>query len=681
VPGVTITNNLIVRGGQGGILFSGTPDPGGSPVAPVPFGRIINNTIVGLSDSPPINVDVVFLVDTSTGMDPEIAQLKRVITDFDQALNSASINPSYALVEFPRTDTSDDPLLVQDVVDFATFTVPGGPFDQLAAGAGDIENGSLAVREALNDVFDETTINFRNGSSPALILITDEDDNSDVADFNQADALLGTNGASFSFIGTPGVGNTDARYGFLANVSGGSGFDVADFLANPEPFFASFVNGIIAGFSSNGNGIEVANNASPTILNNILANLAVGITVDATSQSTVIGGSLFKRNTRNTNRTVGDFAIELADIDPLFVDASGDNFLLQAGSPAIDSSVDALEDRPELITVRDPLGISLSPILAPDRDATGQLRVDDPAVETPPGQGANVFKDRGALDRSDFVAPTARLLNPRDNDAEGNDRDPTESVVELSGQVVREFSIQLLDGFGADGARGGTGVDDVTVTSASVSVSRDGVPLEIGLDYTFSYDPTNKTIRLTPLAGIWEPESTYQLRFLANNTFLIVAPSTGAVADGDTFTIRDEMGSVATFEYETGYTLQVPETGAGPGGIADGERFSITGQSQTVTFEFDSNGSSTVGNRAISFTPASTSDEIADAVAAAILDADLGPTPTNLGDGFVHIGGAPDLIFDLPPGSPLVLSGQPGLRAPNAVAIEITPAFSSDVSQ
>ncbi len=44
-PGVTITNNLIANNFAGGIFFSG--DTGADPLAAVPFGRIINNTIFG----------------------------------------------------------------------------------------------------------------------------------------------------------------------------------------------------------------------------------------------------------------------------------------------------------------------------------------------------------------------------------------------------------------------------------------------------------------------------------------------------------------------------------------------------------------------------------------------------------------------------------------------------------
>ena len=46
-PGVTVTNNLVVAGGQGGIRFAGDPNPPGVAPSAVPFGRILNNTVVG----------------------------------------------------------------------------------------------------------------------------------------------------------------------------------------------------------------------------------------------------------------------------------------------------------------------------------------------------------------------------------------------------------------------------------------------------------------------------------------------------------------------------------------------------------------------------------------------------------------------------------------------------------
>jgi len=60
--------------------------------------------------------------------------------------------------------------------------------------------------------------------------------------------------------------------------------------------------------------------------------------------------------------------------------------------------------------------------------------------------------------------------------------------------------------------------------------------------------------------------------------------------------VTDENNQTVTFEYESGYSLLVPETlklvapgaGAGPGGVADGDTFDIAnGTDPPVTFEFD----------------------------------------------------------------------------------------------
>ena len=188
--------------------------------------------------------------------------------------------------------------------------------------------------------------------------------------------------------------------------------------------FGRIINNTIYGNGS-GVGIQVSENASPTILNTILSNVQTGVSIDATSTTTEMGGLLFKNvTTLSSTGVVGAYPIVLAADDPLFVDPANYNFLLATGSKAIDSSVDSLDDRQNLFFVKDPLGISKSPILAPDRDVYGQLRGDDPSVNTPAGQGENVFKDRGAVDRVDFIGPFALLVNPRDNDAEGNDANP-----------------------------------------------------------------------------------------------------------------------------------------------------------------------------------------------------------------------------------------------------------------
>ena len=62
-----------------------------------------------------------------------------------------------------------------------------------------------------------------------------------------------------------------------------------------------------------------------------------------------------------------------------------------------------------MISVRSPIGIPPSPIVAPSTDLDGQTRVNDPNNQKTPGQGQNAYIDRGAIDRVDFLGPTAAL--------------------------------------------------------------------------------------------------------------------------------------------------------------------------------------------------------------------------------------------------------------------------------
>ncbi|MFV2067899.1 MAG: GEVED domain-containing protein [Pirellulales bacterium] len=266
-------------------------------------------------------------------------------------------------------------------------------------------------------------------------------------------------------------------------------------------------------------GILVEDNAAPTLLNNVVVNFDTAVAADRSSLDTVQGGTIFQGSNSNLrNIDVGDFSIQLTDDDSLFVDFVDGNYIPSSESRAIDSSIDSLEDRPEFVRIKAPLGIPVSSVLAPNEDVTGQLRVDDPNVEPPAGLGNNVFKDRGAIDRADFAGPTAVLLNPRDNDAEGNDQNPADTIVQLPGRtVLNQFSIQISDGLGPADPRRGTGVDRGTVSSASIVVIRENLntgtvlTLVPDIDYTFSYDVTNSIIRLTPLAGVWETDNSYTI--------------------------------------------------------------------------------------------------------------------------------------------------------------------------
>lgn len=419
--------------------------------------------------------------------------------------------------------------------------------------------------------------------------------------------------------------------------------------------FARVINNTIVGTGS-GVGIQVSQNASPTLLNNIVAELGTGISVDATSASTVLGGTVFKQNTTNTMGIgLGSFPVTLADTAPLFLDSRANNFYPAAGSRAIDSSVNTLQDRPELVTVKSPLGLGLSPILAPDLDALGQVRVDDPQVSPLPGQGANVFKDRGALDRADFSGPTAVLIDPQDNDVLLRDSDPRVSFVNVSNEILTHFSIQLMDGLEPNLSQAGSGADANTVRGDRVSVYRDNQKLVEGVDYSFNYDATNNIIRLTPLAGIWEVDRVYEID-LSNDTGFVITTASGAVVqDGEQFSVTDASGNTVIFEYDSGFSLHVPQTltlqvpAAGGAALTDGETFTITDGTRTAIFEFDTNGATTLNNIPIAISPADSANDIANKLVAAIGGTALGLSPVNIVNYFgraVHLGSTSVHVLD-----------------------------------
>jgi len=464
------------------------------------------------------------------------------------------------------------------------------------------------------------------------------------------------------------------------NLVAGSGEGGIFFSGDPSPAgspqanvpFGRIINNTL--FGQGGNllpggaadiGITIGENASPTLMNNIVANFDLGISVDGSS-SIVAGGALFQGNNVNSNTNLGSFSLVLASDDPLFVSRTRRNFYPASMSMAIDSSIDSIEDRFELVTVKSPLGIPVSPVLAPARDVFGQLRVDDPAVNTPPGIGDNVFKDRGAVDRVDFIGPVAQLIAPQDNDSQGIDQNPADNRVLIEDVTLSQFVIQLTDLADVSGATG-VGIDNDTVSADSVRLFRDDELLSLVDGYRFNYNATNKQILLTPQAGIWLPGFTYTVELINRDQFVATAPDGAAVADGESFTITDLSGTVATFEFESGFTVAVPETlklvvpaeAAGPGGITDGERFSINAGLQSVVFEFDNNNAAAPNVTRVPFTASDTVDQIANSIVLAIASAPLGLAPTDLGSGVVHVGGGPGLVLDTA-SSALTQSGSSG---------------------
>ena len=266
---------------------------------------------------------------------------------------------------------------------------------------------------------------------------------------------------------------------------------------------ARVVNNTFYGRRSGDQGIRVNEGASPIILNNILANTATGIDVTGAQNTLVLGANLYYDNNTNVTPAGTPETFRLTTARNPFVDPANGNFYLVAGSEAIDSSLEVLSELASLTQVKSSIGLPPSPTLAPDRDVTGQRRVDDPTVNSP-GVGSNVFKDRGAFDRADFVGLEAVLLRPLDNDSENVDVDRTNTYIRIVSGQLDYFSILLLEDEG-------TGPDNASVTEDAVVVTENGRLLSPGVDYVFGYNANSRTIRLTPLSGLWRSDSVYEI--------------------------------------------------------------------------------------------------------------------------------------------------------------------------
>jgi hypothetical protein len=243
-------------------------------------------------------------------------------------------------------------------------------------------------------------------------------------------------------------------------------------------------------------GVSVTENAGPTLLNNVFANLATGVRVDASSAPrTVVATSAFANTTTAVTGVVQSQGITLAN-DP-FVNAAAGNFYPVQGSTIIDSALNSLQDRTDFIAVNAPVGIGASPILAPDRDLFGQLRSDDPGQASQPGLGGNVFKDRGAIDRVDFAQPFAAIATPLDEGADdlAGGR-PDVVVLRRNARTQTSFVLQLSDV--------GIGIDNSTVARNAFVLAWEGTPLVEGTDYVFRYLETSNRV-------VFESAAVYRL--------------------------------------------------------------------------------------------------------------------------------------------------------------------------
>jgi hypothetical protein len=595
-PGAVIRNNEIVFSGNAGISVAGEAVVANRVAGAVPFARIVNNTIVGGTVSRPDTFDptvvngIFFPGGDSSWADAVVSYQPGT----GQGAPIAGLQTPANATGVPDFPGNREPLANQGVVSLG-------------------RGGQIVVR------FNDNFLSASGDSRPDLYV-------SEVGDREDVSVEVSTDGIQFRSVGraggsvrtidldAAGILPTDRFFFVRLTDDPNQGATSGDSVGADIDAIGAIRSSLQEQYSVGGVGILVGPNASPTLLNNVLVNNTTGLQIDPTSTSTVVGGTLFQRNAANLGgqATLGQFPIVANNNTSLFVDPAGRVFYPADRSPVIDSSIDSLQDRLNLLAVKQPLGLDASPILAPARDVNGLLRVDDPAVDTPAGFGENVFKDRGANDRADFVGPSAFVVNPRDNDTQGTDSNSQQGVVELTNAALTHFDVQIIDSAEFNGASQGTGIRHSTVNSNSVLIYKNNVPLVEGVDYRFGYDSTNGIVRLTPLSGVWAGDAVYTIRLLNTVESSVQLLRPASYVDGSSFTVFDSSGRGTTFEIDLGIQLQIPSDPlTNIHTITDGNTFQVDDGRRRLTFEFDTDGIAAVGNVGIPILATDTAETVA----------------------------------------------------------------------
>ena len=619
-PGVIVQSNVFAFNNVGGLQVSGI-DPAATESGsdPVPFERIVNNTIIGGRIAP--------------GSEAPAAIFNGVL------FPSGSISFADSVVDYSPDAGGGPPTTIHQVPASALGAPDAGgrgpePIDgttSVSLGQG----GSITLS------FDDNLLTGSGDAQPDLIVF-------ETGEIESVRVEISRDGVSFFDVGAVGgltnrididaagfgpedrfafVRLTDLRQGGSGGTSLGADIDAVGAISSTP----------VETFTPGGIGINIVGNAAPTLLNNVLANSDQAIQVDDTNTGVVLGANTFYRNVANVpaNVDLGEFPQVLSDSEVIFVGPAELIFAPAAGASIIDSSIDSLEDRASLTTVRNPLGIPPSPILAPRLDVNGQLRVDDPNVETPSGLGERVFKDRGASDRGDLDGPRVVLLSPLAPGIGNN-----AGVATVFGDAPSFFDIQLIDGLPPADFVPGTGIDDRTVNNGSILVLKDNLPLVEGIDYRIGYNASTNIIRITPIAGVFEQDSVYVIRMIDSSDAIVAASNGSTYVDGDRLTLVSLDGTNTTFEYEVGISVTISASVTAD--LADGITFELFDGSNLLTFEFDNNGLFDAANAPIQIPAAGTTDVLAQALADAINSTPaLGFTANVAGNVVQLLGGNP----------------------------------------
>ncbi|MEJ7591420.1 MAG: GEVED domain-containing protein, partial [Planctomycetaceae bacterium] len=313
----------------------------------------------------------------------------------------------------------------------------------------------------------------------------------------------------------PGVvvtNNVIARFGSDGIDFGGDAIGLGNVPPAAVPFGKIINNTIVGDLRAGTVGIRVSNNASPTLLNNLIVNTATGISVDVTSGTTIVARTYFRGNGVNVVGAANGNQIADNAANLLFVNAAVDNYYLAGdtnpldgifdGALPIDRSLKSLADRTNYLAVKTDLGIPASDIVSPTRDAYGQLRVDDP-LQPPSGVGGEIFNDVGAVERADFLGPYVSIVAPtQDNSTQ--DLENVLTVLHVDNvPLLTQFVVTLLDT--------GIGIDDRSLKSSQFQLWQNGVLLLENTDYLWRYNTnTNSVFLISP--SVFAADNIYTIK-------------------------------------------------------------------------------------------------------------------------------------------------------------------------
>ena len=564
VPGVVVQNNVVGFNGTAGIHVTGINNGGGAITTPVGFDMIVNNTIIGGQIESGVDLGVEIFqgvtfehggISFADAVDPNDVTLG-LDADFEFTDVNAALGSPDGTGRGPEPENGETTLSLgtggRVVFQFVDNLLTGNDSptpDLVVFETGASESVSVEIsRDGVNYY----AVGVASGLSPYIDI--------DAAGYDSSD-----------------------RFGFVRLTDLATPFD------EPTPSFGPAGADIDAVgalstvavdiYTAGGEGIVVTDNSGPTLLNNVLANLDLGINVAAapadpndnlvelSKQRTVLGGNAYYRNLADANGSseddLGVLNLLINSSQPIFTNPTQLVFAPSPDVPIIDSSIDSLEDRASLRTVRGAVGLPAVPLLAPIVDMSGQIRVDDPMVNSPTGFGENVFKDRGANERTDSTGPRITLITPRAQDLLAD-----AGQVVTSATIFDSFEVQIIDGIAPADPGSGVGVDDVILNNGAlvrlsrlIAGSSDTEVLVEGVDYRYAYDASSNTIRFTPIAGVWQDNAVYTIDFLGSDAGVVIGKDGSQYGDGQ----ATELELFSTVESSQESTKQVVEIDTGIG--------------------------------------------------------------------------------------------------------------------